>query len=329
MKAKLLHSFVRTGLLLANAKTQSNFELPNDIRDVCPYTRFCNMTANIEQVPDGATPCCEPCSCDIDCGKNRNCCWHEMDLYRLDEKNVSSCIQPAVNARGMAIQDFSWYHMIDKCLDGSSCRNYHSESTMSSMFPHSDPGDGFIYISKACAECNNVTDVLPWRFSFVCRGGMAGSNSISVGVENVLSANKGDIGCDLLYLPPANVDVSVFKCYPEVMVRECHAEHLSPELSLDLNGKCQSFNATFRVVAASHPIVFANVYCAICQMTTLVATNVFCNEESEIIKAPKDSVLLLFDSKDQQETDLIPEKLEFCQKVFISTFVYFHISINS
>ena len=322
MKAKLLHSFVRTGLLLANAKTQSNFELPNDIRDVCPYTRFCNMTANIEQVPDGATPCCEPCSCDIDCGKNRNCCWYEIDWYRLDEKNVSSCIQPAVNARGIEIQDFSWYHMIDKCLDGSSCRNHHSESTTSGMFPHSDPVDGFIYVSKACAECNNVTDVLPWRFSFVCRGGMAGSNSISVGVENVLNANKDDIGCDLLYLPPASVDVSVFKCYPEgLMVRECHAEHLSHELSLDLNEKCQSFNATFRVVSASHSAVFANIYCAMCQKKKHIATHDFCNEESEIFKSPKDSVLLLFDSKEHKESDLIPGKLEFCQNVSIFTFI--------
>jgi len=318
MKAILLNYLVRTGLLLANVKTLSNFELPSDIQDLCPYTRFCNLTDNIQPVPDGATPCCEHCSCDIDCGKTRNCCTYEMDLYRLDEKNVSSCIQPAVNPRGMVIQDFNWYHMIDKCMNGSLCYNHRSESTTNGMFPHSDPGDGSIYINKACAKCNNVTDLLSWQFSFACRGGMEKTHSISVGVEHVLSANKEDIGCDLLYLPPASVDVSVFKCYPEgSMVRGCHANHLSNELALDLNEKCHSFNATFRVVAASHPIVFANVYCAMCQMTTLVATNDFCNEESEIIKAPKDSVLLLFDSKDQQESDLIPDKLEFCQEVLI------------
>jgi len=309
--ALVVVTFVKL-LLQGHMAVQDQFVLPDDLKDLCPYTSFCNVTSQRSRADRSFRPCCGGCSCDSECGKTRNCCTYEMDTYRLDEKDSSSCRKAAINHGPNYPQDIVSYRMIDTCPNGDKC--YTDEANSSHiMFPHSSLNDGLIYINKACCECHNTKGLLPWSIGYVCsmQNLIGHITDLTSGVNNLIYSNYQDQSCTVHYIPPTVVDVTTHECFPETSIINTCLSNGEIDISSNYETECMSFNATYRIEAQNKYFVFANIYCALCNNVTLKKD---CNVDTDPVKTSTGSILLLLDSSDPNG-DLDLENKEYCAEV--------------
>ena len=269
--------------LLLISDSLNPLNLPDDLSVLCPFTQFCNVTRTKQTPRKEQEPCCRPCSCAADCGRTRNCCTHSMDTYQLESGNQSSCISIGQQKR-------RWYYMIDRCPgDNVDCREIDA-GLQGGVYPHSSLGDGFIYINKACSECNDAKDIVPWRLGLFCEKEAV---TPDLDVEDIVRGNRSN--CIFDFLPPDDVNVKSEMCYPESnIVRECDTRGSDEQRTETLRSKCLSFNATY-ITFNGGIEYYANVYCAACRYMYEDIRKLcpFLHDEE---KAPPGSVLLLLDS---------------------------------
>jgi len=299
-------------LLSGNNNAQVRPVLPDDLTTLCPYTNFCNVPSQHSRPVSSFRPCCGSCSCDLECGRTRNCCTYEMDTYRLEEKEVSSCVKAVVHEGPIDPNGVMWYHMTDTCPSGSKC--YPVEANEAPlMLPFSSLNDGLIYINKACAECNNATVLVPWRVGFVCStmNQVGLITDLTTSVNNRMYSNYQDKSCTVHYIPPIEVDVTSKECFPESrIIRECSSKG-ERDISTKYQAQCLSFNATYQIQGQEYTLVYANIYCALCNNVTLKED---CNVETDPVKASTGSIFLLLDSSDTNK-DLNFKRKEYCREV--------------
>ena len=305
------------GPLMIKTAAQKEMLFLEDLSTLCPYTTFCNSSEEQFQIPETHKPCCRSCSCEEDCGLKHNCCTYNMDKYRLDERNVTSCIAASVYRGQVAPPGVAWYHMHDTCPGGEPCRT-DGEHTSDGLFPCSSLKDGSIYFNSNCGECNNATDLLPWRVGFVCRqqSSLGLIADISSSVDNLLKGWTADNECLIRFIPPDEVKITTEECYPESrIIRDCEPYDPDIVVSEKIRAKCKLFNATYQPLGTLYESVYANVYCAKC--SKIPTNNVICEDNSSVNKAPAGSLFLLLDNEDDSKMLLKPEKMESCNAVKI------------
>jgi len=297
-----------------NPMGQKEMIFPDDLSDLCPYTNFCNSSKGQFQVPESLSPCCRSCSCKNDCGLKHNCCTYEMDKYRLDERNVTSCNGAFVYHGRVVPPGVVWYHMYDTCPSGESCRT-DGEHTSYGLFPHSSLTDGSIYFNRKCGECNNATNLLQWRVGYLCKqqSSFGLIPDFSSSVDNLLNGRTADKECFLRFIPPEEVKITTEECYPESrIIRDCKPNVLGHYVSEEDRANCKLFNATYQVLGSIQGRVYGNVYCAKCNDKR---SNAICEDNSIVNKAPTGLVFLLLDKTDNSDSLRGAERMEFCNAV--------------
>ena len=310
----MLYVFVSflTTLLWTTSKGQEEFEFPDDLESLCPYTRFCKATQGHSRKLESFTPCCRSCSCEIDCSKKQDCCTHEMETDIQDTKGATACVKAAVYLGQVEAPGVLWYQMVNTCPSGQICTTQ-TISAIGGLFPYYSLNDGLIYMNKVCAECNSATELLPWRVGFVCSQASTVSHItyFTSSVENLLNDRNNERDCVLHFFPPTDVDMTSKKCYPEAkIIRNCLLDVTNDPVLERYETLCKSFNATYHVSGSKYG--FGNVYCALCSGETI---NPQCSVESKTEKAPDGSVLLLLDTLSDIGLDLIPLRNEICTQV--------------
>jgi len=299
-------------LLPGNIKAQVRPVLPDDLTTLCPYTNFCNVTSQHSRPVSSFTPCCGSCSCDSECGKTRNCCTYEIDTYRLDEKKVSSCMMAAFHHGPGYPHGAIWYHMIDTCPSGDKCYTENADIAHL-MLPHTSLNNGLVYINKACGECNNATELLQWRIGFACRmmNEVGLITDLTSSINTLIYSNYQVQSCTVHYIPPIEVDVTSKECFPESkIIRECSLKGEN-DISTKYEAECLSFNATYRLLGNDNVLVYANIYCAMCNGVIVIGD---CSVAADPVKASTGSIFLLLDLPGSINDSSLDRK-EFCFKV--------------
>jgi len=317
MFTKLVLPFIIT-VLHGNIKTRQ-FNLPDDLVTLCPDTKFCNASGNHVTVANFSRPCCGACSCHADCGLERSCCTYEMDTYRLDEKKVSSCVKAVVYTGRNEPLGVNWYHMIDTCPNGSTCNTSATDGS-NHLFPYYCVKDKNIYFNKECGVCNNATDLIPWQVVFVCNLGhsVGHISDFTVSVNNLLDGEYYDESCSLHFIPPTKIDVPYKRCFPESkIIRDCPLGGRNSTMAQQYDINCKSFNASYEIQISGERFVYANVYCALCNNEVRTG----CIIDSEDLKAPLGSMMLLMHSFDYRNVKEKADGKEICVMVFIFLFI--------
>ncbi|WAR11312.1 hypothetical protein MAR_025492, partial [Mya arenaria] len=276
------------------------FEPPRDLAELCTLSQFCNLTGEEGTVPPGYEPCCHSCACDSECGRRRDCCTDELDLYRLEEQNRSTC-RSSVLHKNTSEPDFSfWYHMVDTCSDTTRSCKADDLYPWGSMFPHSSLIDGFVYYNEFCATCNTIFKLIPWRLAVACpQDGAIGemySVSYSYAVQKSLYGTSDDeLGCFLYFIPPAEANVSYERCVPAWRTRrECNNDIIGTETEMqELQQKCLAFNATYRHYSLRTEQVYANVYCYLCAARNKPQRLCISQEERQKVNVDHSLVMIL------------------------------------
>jgi len=306
-------------LFPGNIKAQVRPVLPDDLTTLCPYTSFCNVTSQRSRADRSFKPCCGSCSCELECGKTRNCCTYEMDTYRLEEKEVSTCMMAAFHYGPNYPHGVSWYHMIDTCPSGIKCDTDESDKAQL-MLPYSTINDGLIYINKDCGKCNNATGLLPWHIGFVCStiNQVGLITDLTTSINNLIYSNYQDQSCIVHYIPPIDVEVTSKECFPESrIIRECSSKGEN-DVSTNYEADCLSFNATYRLHGNDNVLVYANIYCAMCNGVTIIGD---CSVDPDPVKASTGSIFLLLDSLGSIHDSNL-ERKEFCVTVIHFIIIY-------
>ena len=314
MGIKIVFVLLLVGRHTITTMGQKEMLFPDNLSDLCPFTNFCNSSKGQLQVPESLRPCCRSCSCEDDCGLKHNCCTYEMDKYRLDERNVTSCIGAVVYHGRVVPPGVVWYHMYDTCPSGESCHT-DDEHTSDGLYPHSSLTDGSIYLNRKCGECNNVTDLLHWRVGFVCKqqSSFGLISDFSSSVDNLLNGQTADKECFLRFIPPEEVKITTEDCYPESrIIRDCKPNGPGHYVTEEDRANCKMFNATYQVLGTIHENVYGNVYCAKCNEKR---SNAICEDNSMVNKAPTGLVFLLLDKADNSDSLRMADRMKFCNAV--------------
>jgi len=300
-------------LLLVSTKANATMLFPKDLKDLCPYTNFCNATRALSNISKSIIPCCRPCSCDEDCGRTRNCCTYDMDTYNRDTNNVS-CVKATVHQIPFDPPGTAWYYMVDTCPDGRSCYNLNNNITMG-IYPHSSSAKGLIYLNKECGHCNNDFALIAWYAGFVCKKDVSDVHLVALSsrVEHLINGHMADRKCFYRFLPEKNIDTSSEECIPESnIIRTCKPFE-SVDVSEDYRKKCEMFNATYLVPQRTGiNLVYGNVYCALCSGRE---KEDICGDESAPMKAPTGSLMLLLEYSVDTKVTFGAKKREYCAKV--------------
>ena len=240
----------------------SSLPLPTDWETLCPYTDFCtHKAAHPINLTRAQKPCCEPCSCEPECGLRRNCCQYSMDRYRIDEKYYTTCtsLSTAVDTFG-DLQPRRFYMTVDKCPNKTSCYNFKA-ARWGSMFPVSSLETNMIYLNKQCAICHNDQNVTEWETEINCGATDARRFFHVDGLTNALNGNPIEPAmCSLTFFPPKEADIDFQSCINNVnMLRTCMRD-TNTTYFIQLSPLCKSFNATFFNKRKG----FANIYCFLC-----------------------------------------------------------------
>ena len=236
--------------------------LPPDWDTLCPYTDICtHKAAHPINLTRAQKPCCEPCSCEPDCGLRRNCCQYSMDRYRIDEKDYTTC-----KSLSTAVDKFGdlkprWFYMtVDKCPNKTSCSNFKA-ARWGSMLPVSSLETSMIYLNKQCAICHNEQNVTEWEAEFNCEATDARIFFHVDGLTNALNGNPIEPAmCSMTFFPPKDADVDFQSCINHVDMQRTCLSCLNPSRFSQYSSLCQSFNATF----INKRKGYANIYCFLC-----------------------------------------------------------------
>ncbi|KAH3817801.1 hypothetical protein DPMN_119356 [Dreissena polymorpha] len=270
MSRQRLQAFLHTICCLG---VTGSYVLPGNLAEVCPFSSFCGEKARSINISSGKETCCRSCSCDPNCGRRRNCCFYEDDLYRIEEKGESSCVAP-ININQVPNIPFGRYYMIDKCPGANdTCRSIKA-AAWGNLFPHLSYKTGFIYYNQFCARCHNDSHIVPWTLEVMCPpldDGEPSLSSFSYETEKIFLGHTSL--CTLMFRAPNDIDLSSEFCNFKV-ISDCTYQDPSLEMDtfLKLKAHCHNFNATFAHSSFQSNIVFKNVYCYLCSKPYATAT---------------------------------------------------------
>ena len=308
-----LYMYVHIVLICTKSTAQQHIELPDDLAIFCPYTSFCNMTRKPLQTLESFKPCCGSCSCEKDCEKTHDCCTYEMGTNGHDEISMPFCVKAAVHGKHEP-PGVVWYQMIDTCPNGQKC-SFNINDAVGIPFPHSSVTDDFVYFNKACGECNNASELIPWRVRFVCSQASSVNHmtEITSSVEHLLNGKLNREDCVLHFLPPIEVEKNTKECYPEAkIIRDCLLDVTNNSVLERYQSLCKSFNATYQVFWNGNTHGFANIYCALCSG---MAADPNCSVDTNREKAPTGSLVLLIEPSSDNSVELEPQRNEKCIQV--------------
>ena len=204
--------------------------------------------------------------------------------------------------------------MVDNCPDGRSCYDFGNNATKG-LYPYSSTAKDLIYLNKKCGHCNNDFDLIPWIPRFVCKPEVSVVHLITLTsrVENLLMNQFDDTNCFYSFLPGKGIDATTEACFPESNIIRTCKPFGSFKISEDYRKKCEMFNATYIVQqSVGKDLVYGNVYCALCSGRE---KEYICGDESEPMKAPSGSLMLLLEYSVDTRVTFGAEKREYCTKV--------------
>ncbi|XP_045179784.2 uncharacterized protein LOC123539283 [Mercenaria mercenaria] len=247
----------------------------SDLKELCPYSSFCGQNASAEfQYSQNYRPCCRSCSCLANCGLRGNCCFEELNQYNAGNDMICRHTFPVEPRKYQGflrsiLKNAPHYRMIDICSysdkiareSGTKCEQ-NSSNVERSLSPMFSPTKGLIYINAHCAECNNVSDAVPWRRAIMCPSEAEAPLSEFMDNFNGIEISSDYSGCLLYYIPPPEVNLDILSCYPSV-IRQCNTTGRMKRRDLSWNF-CEMFNATFTIETVGHLQAYANVFCFMC-----------------------------------------------------------------
>jgi hypothetical protein len=155
--------------------------------------------------------------------------------------------------------------MIDKCSGkfqgvetAYGCEHFCNSN--STFHPVYSPSKNLTYVSKQCADCNNVTDGIDWQMTVNCI-----SDSTFYDEAEKLILGKATVinDCILNYIPPKGLDLTFAKCEPDI-IRTCNVTGAVSEQD-ESWALCSEFNATYIIVnAKTLTLRYANIFCWMC-----------------------------------------------------------------
>ena len=249
----------------------------NFSKTLCPYTRFCDQSPLSEIMNDAEAPCCDDCSCDEECGLRVDCCFEEMDKYKLKKNEKLICVETKKMSSNLQTGGSS-YLMVKECLCNESNRLVNDQN-MSDINDHNTKGSygeshqlypvyststNFIYYNNSTAVCNNVFDGIAWQRFLSCerpRGGISLSDAVAK------SMSSGNCWTD--FLPPLHMNTKHFQCYQDVIDR-CNITGDIYHYSLLTKHACETLQAPYHLYSKmfAHKKTFANVHCFKCNTNT-------------------------------------------------------------
>jgi hypothetical protein len=229
-------------------------DIPENISELCPYNDICNITAKAQLNTSGMQPCCYHYSCDRLCGLRLNCCFKELDTFRLVAKGVVDCIEPVEGNSGLSDIHYTFY-MIKSCnftaeRIGEPCKT-HDAYGNSLIAPVSSTNTGYIYVNSECAKCNGLEHFTEWKALFLYN---TRKYSTSIRLDFMDSLSKGMSA--LMYKSPVKEGWHNLQCFKETYfsVTKCKSNEY-----LDT---CENLYAPYTTTRGS---VHKNVYCKKCE----------------------------------------------------------------
>ncbi|XP_045187248.2 uncharacterized protein LOC123545052 [Mercenaria mercenaria] len=243
--------------------------------ELCPYTDTCytNVSKPDEIIFGMALPCCNPCRCDIDCG--RNCCpdisvdfENEEKIY--EAKEIHQCVDAQYRPYDTRISNGRSFEMISKCpykyndteIAAKCAREYHAVSfdvPLRYILPVYDNLTDSIYQNIFCAICHKVElDSLVFgRISIECK---VSTRNITYIRDLTVIPDLGDEdGCNVLFkIPEEKIDAMpwAMKTCDRTFIDRCN-----------VTGQWQSYDSHLEEACLSYESVysnFRNVHCLLC-----------------------------------------------------------------
>ena len=243
-------------------------DLLNASRALCPFTRFCDQSplSEFNLMDDALVPCCTDCSCDENCGLRAECCFEEMDRYKLKETYKLKWVDAKKRFSNLPIGSSS-YMMVDKCLIDVSNRLVISESNRlvndqnandtesGFLYPVYSTSTKLIYYNKATAVCNNVLDGVAWQRYLSCERPRG-----AISFSDVVSRSMSEGLCWTDFIPPTTINIKHFQCHHDV-IDSCTTSGDKYDYSLQTETACKTLQSTYQVNTHFLSQIYANVHC--------------------------------------------------------------------
>jgi hypothetical protein len=239
--------------------------LPNDthipeiVYELCPYAHICNKPASRVLSGENLVSCCSSCSCDKDCGLSLDCCFEDLDQYKLEARGKVACVDAVVRVNNYVQTDVmkNGYLIVQSCnfdkVDTDIRRqcNYTDSHGKSTFAPVSYFDKSVIFINKECAMCNSVNMYKTKAWNYLYRPAFQHLDSLDHSIPTSLNNHLGTY----LYVPPINENWSNKRCYKKtVAVEKC-------DLSNVWSYTCKHLRSTYR---STYGKIFDNVACQLC-----------------------------------------------------------------
>ena len=174
------------------------------------------------------------------------------------------CIKPLIEAKKMFFFYTKSYRMIDSCLSNVSyaypCKT-EIAAFWGSLYPIYSPTSKMIYVNTHCADCNGVSDEIPWEVYINCNV----SDSMSgAGLTDGIKYGQ----CSVIFRPTDKGSVDRFACNGDV-ISSCNSTGRLDPTDQDLEYK---FLEDTRALTRAEVIeyaeggikAYANAFCKLC-----------------------------------------------------------------
>lgn len=160
----------------------------------------------------------------------------------------------------------SHYYVVNRCDKTNTDRKLskrclrNTKLTLESFIWVSDRESGRIFQNRFCAECNYVTEVIPWQISTTCdEVWLADFTTLN---DTILSDR-----CDIINSAPSSVALAAreYQCSTP-LYSKCNQTGLWDSYDLGIEEGCRGLRATYFFPAPSGALIpYKNVFCFKCK----------------------------------------------------------------